>query len=388
VDPVKRLLFVDHEFHGKTRSHEFFLRLLETRFEVSYVALSPLEPFDRRALDLPCDVALLWQMDVLAPHFLARDVPTVVCPMYDGSASLPDLHWVALRRARFVNFSYALHNAVRLAGADSLHAKYYPDPSPLPACGDFSTLRAFLWVRRPEEAIDCAFVERMLGDQLESLHLHEAPDYRGAAAPAVREDTPFRVTRSTWFPERGELDRILSECNVYIAPRQAEGIGMGFLEAMARGMAVIANDLPTHNEYIANWVNGVLIDRKRTGRFAARRFDAIGAKARLSVELGRRHWLEQQDAILRFIDAAEPPGIAATGGLLEDFALDLIGAYQRGGHAYQAFLADNYLALGLLGERRRRPRRDAGADGPADAAAGAAADRSPEAWSRSGLRVA
>lgn len=382
---MKRLLFVDHDFHGKTRSHEFFLRLLETRFEVSYVALSPLEPFDPRALDRPCDVALLWQMDFLAPHFLARDIPTVVCPMYDGSAGLPDLHWVALRRARFVNFSYALHNAVRLAGAASLHAKYYPDPSMLPICGDFSTLRAFLWVRRPEEAIDCALVERLLGDQLDSLHLHEVPDNRAApAGRAPRGDAPFRVTRSAWFPDRGDLDRILSDCNVYIAPRSAEGIGMGFLEAMARGMVVIANDLPTHNEYIANWVNGILIDRKRTGRFAAERFEAIGRKARLSVELGRRHWLEQQDAVLRFIDAAEPPGIAASGGLLEDFALGLVGAYQRGGQAYGAFLADNYLALGLLGERRRHARRD----GVADATGGTAADRGGEAEPRSAPRAA
>jgi hypothetical protein len=51
-----------------------------------------------------------------------------------------------------------------------------------------------------------------------------------------------------------------SKANVFFAPRAREGIGMAFLEAMARGQCVVANHAPTHSEYITHNVSGVLFD--------------------------------------------------------------------------------------------------------------------------------
>ena len=39
---------------------------------------------------------VLWQMDFLAPLFLARGLRTVVIPMYDGSSQMPDLHFLIM----------------------------------------------------------------------------------------------------------------------------------------------------------------------------------------------------------------------------------------------------------------------------------------------------
>ena len=43
---------------------------------------------------------------------------------------------------------------------------------------------------------------------------------------------------------------------------QAEGIGHAFLEAMAEGMVVVANDAPTHSEYISHGLNGLLFSNR------------------------------------------------------------------------------------------------------------------------------
>lgn len=59
--------------------------------------------------------------------------------------------------------------------------------------------------------------------------------------------------------ERQEYLRYLSEVLLFIAPREREGIGLTFLEAMASGCVVIAPNLPTMNTYIEHGVTGFLL---------------------------------------------------------------------------------------------------------------------------------
>lgn len=60
---------------------------------------------------------------------------------------------------------------------------------------------------------------------------------------------------------------LLNRANIFIAPRKLEGVGITFLEAMARGCCVIAYDHPTMNEYIRHGENGLLFGagNPRTG---------------------------------------------------------------------------------------------------------------------------
>ena len=55
--------------------------------------------------------------------------------------------------------------------------------------------------------------------------------------------------------------KLIEPANILIAPRLHEGAGMNFLEQMARGCAVFANDAPTMNEYIEQGVSGFLFRR-------------------------------------------------------------------------------------------------------------------------------
>src|SRR5207253_7929729 len=100
---------------------------------------------------------------------------------------------------------------------------------------------------------------------------------------------------------------VLESCNIFIAPRYAEGIGHAFLEAMARGMVVLAYNLPTHSEYISNWHNGILFDLdSRDIRLTSDQLRKLGTAARTSVELGFRRWEACQDAVNEFVMEARP----------------------------------------------------------------------------------
>ena len=337
---MTRVLFVDHAMHRATESSGFFTSLLETRFEVSRLYVSP---NGRHAFDWQFvagfDIVVLWQMDYLAPLFLARGHRTVVVPMYDGSAGLPQVHWACAAGAGFVNFSRALHERVRLLGLDSLLVKYFPEAVAEAELPNFDGLRAFLWQRRPEDGITADLVGRLLGSQMDSLHVHNVPDDPAMTArfppPSSIGDAP--VTVSEWFADRAGYYRVLRDCNVFVCPRMAEGIGMAMVEAMARGMLVVANDLPSHNEYVCNWVNGVLFDTAQVGEA---NFGAASAIARMgwrTVRDGRARWLASADRILAFV-ARTARYRAAEPKILAELEHDLVPAYLAGGEIYERFL--------------------------------------------------
>lgn len=355
---MKRALFIGHAFHRKSGSSAFFLALLRRRFAVETAFLDP-DGLDATALpETACDLVVLWQLDFLAPYYIAAGYRTVVVPMFDASAGLPDRHFVTMRDALFINFAAALHvRAVRL-GCRSLFARYYPDPADFEPVADYGTARGFFWRRRPDE-VSLEMVDTLLGDVLATLHVHNAPDY-GEAEPLADGAVGFggcAVTETRWGETAAIYHAALGEANVYIAPRLAEGIGMGFLEAMARGMAVFANDAPTHNEYIRSGYNGFLFNRDKLRPVELDELAAVGAAARRTVSLGHRHFLMQAAALLDALeDVAAPrqPGTAA----LMDFASHGLAAYTRSAGDYAAFLADNkdtveFYVLARLGAVRR-----------------------------------
>ncbi len=334
------ILFVDHAFHRISDSSRFFAELLARRFAVTELYVTP----DAR-LDLDWqaiaghDIVILWQLDYLAPLFLARGHRTVVVPMYDGSANLPQVHWAASGGARFLNFSRTLHERIRLLGQHSLLAKFFPPPVEEQRLPDFADLRAFLWQRRPEQGINAGLLGRLFGTQLKSVHVHDVPDSPAMAGRFAPPSTIGRahVTVSAWFESRAEYYALLESCNVFVCPRSAEGIGMAMLEAMARGMLVVANDLPVQNEYVCNWVNGVLFNTASPGEADFSEAPRIARMGWHTVRDGHGRWLASTDRILDFIRDA-PRYRAAPPWLIAQLDRELVPAYLAGGEIYERLL--------------------------------------------------
>jgi Glycosyl transferases group 1 len=342
---MRKILVVDHAFHQKTRSSQFFLDLLARDFVLDLRNIDPEQPLDERALAVPggTELVLLWQMDYLAPVFLAQGFPTAVVPMYDGSANMPDLHWLWARGAVFINFSRRLHERVRLLGNRSLLVKYFKPPVAEGRRARFDgKLRVFLWQRRPAEGINLHMVETLFGDQLGAVHVHDAADDPALDTRAYLRPTrrSYRLSVSRWFEDPAEYERLLDEANAVVAPRPAEGIGMVLLEAMARGMLVVAADAPTHDEYIANQVNGVLFNPARIGWGKFDRAEAMGALAWRTAAEGHARWRDSAMDIIDFLNMAPRP--AAVPGLdIGAFATKLSRAYYGGGNAWQDYLLQN-----------------------------------------------
>lgn len=264
----KNIAFIDHPFHRKTRSSDFFVDILRKDFEVDlYYAETDSRDLIKSIADKAYDLVVCWQTEFCAPYFLMRGIRVVCLPMYDGVANAPDIYWIGMKQARFISFSKALHLRLTSLGIESFYFQYYNVKHvPVPQAKFEEGLRFFFWQRRPEQGLTYAFAqelssrlqsrEKVLADFDVTLHVHNAPDTEQAD-----EWEPVGCDSVSYFTDDAQsYKEALARSNVYICPRFSEGIGLSMIEALARGMLVVAHNEPTANEYIIDGVNGILLN--------------------------------------------------------------------------------------------------------------------------------
>jgi hypothetical protein len=246
-------LFVGHAYHAITKSSSFALEVLEQSFGPGDTLL--INPDDSGAIEKLCVLnfsnykfVVLWQLDYLAMAF--TDV---------------ELHWKGLKKALLFNFSLYLHEIAGRVGCNTAFLKYAPQVPRNVSMERKGDKSVFFWERRPLSSLNFYSVLNLFEGRLEKIHVHQFPD-SGQSTELTACIPGTTISYSTNFESSSDYLKLLDQFSYYVAPRLAEGIGFGFLEAMARGMVVIANDLPTHNEYIRNYRNGILFNLSRRDR--------------------------------------------------------------------------------------------------------------------------
>jgi len=297
-----RILYVDHALHQKTKSTAFFHKLLLDRGEVDCFWDAKTwcgdgkSDFSEELLD-QYDLIVFFQSEGVLNHILKfgrSKLPHMTfIPMYDSAASMPDSFWQSLPgNVRILNFSSTLHHHVVALGCHSFYSKYFIDPDCYPQC-PYDTLSATFWWRlqRPNFRTVRKLTGR--GKGFSKIHVHLAPDPGVSARLLDRFLMKCPIEITYWSKEANSYLEHLSHSNVYFAPRMTEGIGMSFLEAMARGQAVAAVNAPTMCEYIEHGVNGWLYDPSNPSAIDFSDFRTIGEAARESIRSGFERWTNQ-----------------------------------------------------------------------------------------------
>lgn len=303
---MKKMLYMGHSYHLKTKSNRFLFELLEQEYEITFVSY---DPYTDQYVGIEetkgkkYDILILWQimpeMSFLISKFFFKQ--GVLFPMYDFIVSRESDPWSEYRSFKIINFCRSLHEELIRRGYNSYYIQYFPQPKDDIELGDESSV--FFWQRMENINIDVA-VKLLKNQRIKHIHIHKSMD-PGQKFEKPNEELEKIITYSDWFDSPDDMHDIMAQSAYYIAPRLYEGIGMSFLEAMAMGRCVIAPNTPTMNEYIIDGVNGVLYDLNDVQPVTIENVREIQKNAKEYIKEGYRNWEKRKEEILKWI-AEEP----------------------------------------------------------------------------------
>jgi glycosyltransferase involved in cell wall biosynthesis len=297
--------FIGHTYHQKTRSSLFFIEEISEWSTIDFFWDSKWN--DGRSLDLGTilapsyDLIVLWQVEYLAPLLASSGHPNVIfVPMYDACKDLPDSYWRGLRHVKIFAFCRAVYERAVKCGLVCEYHQYFPAASNVPEHKDRNaslSLRGYFWQRK--QSPNWRDVRALIGEtDFSEFTLHGAIDPAGAeflVLPSADEIRRFNIRVTAWSEDPSDNLRIVAASDVYFAPRLFEGIGMSFLEAMGSGVAVVAPDTPTMNEYIVHGINGFLYDPDNPKPVDFSRARECGQRAHAHVVAGRERWIREKE---------------------------------------------------------------------------------------------
>lgn len=299
----KRLLYIGHSYHNKTKSTRFLKELLETKYQLTVLDFNPEDDSYEKLSVLNgqfFDVVVLFQIapDLNKLKQFLRTKQWVFFPMYDAVENATFDFWFSFKEAKIINFSKTLHEKIKSFGLDTHYIQYFPQPIEKKEPSQKGVV--YFWQR--VSSIQLALVEKLFSKiKLKKIFLHKALD------PSHHFEEPSqelqeKIEYSSWYNTKEEMLKSCQKASIYIAPRPTEGIGMSFLEAMAMGLCVVANNKPTMNEYIEHKKTGILYDLENPESLEA--FDAleIGKNAQNYIRQGYLQWEKEKYHILKWIE--------------------------------------------------------------------------------------
>jgi hypothetical protein len=298
---MKKLLFIGHSYHQKTKSADFLLDLLQTKYAITKCYVDPYNDENSNFDDISgnrYDYVVCWQ--IMYPLNKLRQIikyeKCVFFPMFDGVCPLDDIKWGEYAKAKIICFCKHLYEDLRKRGFDCEYIQYFPNVQKTEISGDTTSL--FFWQRREE--INLQVIDKLFSPQeVTHIHLHKALDPQ---QNFIEHPLKQHCTISTWFDKRDDLYKTMLKSALYMAPRLEEGIGMSFLEAMAMGRCVIAPDNPTMNEYIEHGKTGYLYNLQNIKMISLKNIRQIQQNTLDCMIAGQKQWNERKYKIFDWID--------------------------------------------------------------------------------------
>ena len=294
--------FLTHPHHRYTQSFDWIQEAIGLPLRILHGDEATLREYLPSLQTKPPPLLILFQLEHLAA-WASCFCPVMVFPMYDLTRTTPDAYLASLREVEWISFSRNLHQRLSGLGLSSRYLQYAPDPDGFPEVSWEKGAQAYFWERMPAEMDDRAVRQILRGLGVESLEVRRLEDALFSSGKKIEKEGAER----SWQGREAYL-RSLVDFNVYVAPRRHEGIGMAFLEAMAMGMCVVAENQPTANEYILSGRNGILYGGDREKIYPPRRMELselarIGGEARKTIRGIHGEWLAKKVEIGRCVEA-------------------------------------------------------------------------------------
>ncbi len=252
------------------------------------------------------DIVIFWQV-IMKPEKIrkikARNI--IWIPMEDGY-SRRKIDWLQYKslEIKIICFSKTTLKRVRDFNFEAIYTQYFP-PIRVKNKKSFLHLNLYFWQRDKgitwetvRKIIDRQEVSKFLFRNILDPFIPLLPSH----LPSEEDIKKYNIIFSNKWLKKEEMEEMISEYNVFLAPRPTEGIGLSFLDAMALGLVVIAPNNPTYNEYIKDGINGYLYNLKNPSPIDFSNIKEIGDNNLKILNSGRQKWIESKERIFNFIE--------------------------------------------------------------------------------------
>lgn len=287
------LAFVDHSFHKKTRSGDFLREIFSKDFQVNdfwddqWKGGRPVSVEDINKHDYVFYFQSITPIDQL--HLVKAQM--IWAPMYDGTP-MDFKTWQRLSELpiKVISFSKRIHKQALMYGLPSFKCQYYLKPNWSSISKNHDKKIIYFWYRGSLKVND--FIKLINPIQIKKLVIRQAPDPRYQIETIDKKtlkDYKIEILNDDKF-DKNLHQQLLNECDIFVAPRKKEGIGITTLEAMSQGKCIIAWKAGTMDEYIKDNKNGFLIDNRSQKKLNLNNFNNLISQMKIDYQNGYDRW--------------------------------------------------------------------------------------------------
>ncbi len=186
-------------------------------------------------------------------------------PMYDSLVWRTKRWWDKLpKNLKIISYSKKIADLSKVCGLKTLQVKFHLDPKKFKQANWVGKNKIFYWNRSgllTKEQV----IKLCLELNADTIVFRNKLDFSAHKSQNMTFGNNINGTRVIHMKSSLNHESymsLLSSCNIFVAPRIFEGIGLTFLEAMASGMFVLTPNKPTMNEYIRHKLNGFFLPYK------------------------------------------------------------------------------------------------------------------------------
>ena len=207
-------------------------------------------------------------------------------PMYDAlnfrNNFFKSLYWKQMSNlgVKVLKFSNKITESIGNEKIDSLRLNYFIKPTLKQAINKSKKLNIFFWDRGRinfndwYHFFDKKEINQIIYFPMPDLGFNIIDD----DLPNLKEHKIKRIDKK--FLSKKEYLKLFKMCNVFVAPRKKEGIGMSIVEAISKGIFLVGYNDSTMNEYISNNKVGFIYDENTNKKIKSM---GVGADGNVAV---------------------------------------------------------------------------------------------------------
>jgi len=262
------MAFVDFWSHRYTKSGDFLREIFSEKFEITNFWWEPNKKIPLNEIN---NFDYIFFFHVMFPYQLMKkfiNKKIMWAPMYDALSFKNNffrkIFWKQISNLgiKVLKFSNKITESIENEAVESLNLRYYIKPK-ISEPGYRKKINIFFWDRGRIKIQDWLnYFDINDINQIIYLPIPD-PGKKNIYLDNLTEDQSkkFIILKEN-FLSKTEYLNLLKNCDVFVAPRKQEGIGMTVVEAISRGMYIVAYNDSTMNEYINNIKLGFIYDYK------------------------------------------------------------------------------------------------------------------------------